>query len=64
MPQAKRLHYTYVGPYMTHEMLCRDISETPAFWLPGRKPQCTMDPAQVTCVACKRKMSKLGRAST
>lgn len=61
MPHPKRLHYYYVGPYLTHENLCRDVASMPRFWLPGRKPASTMDPSKVTCVACKKKMARLPR---
>lgn len=61
MPDPKPLHYYYVGPYRTHENLCRDIAAMPQYWLPGRKPQSTMDPGKVTCKACLRKMRKLAK---
>lgn len=51
----RKVHYHYVGPEDTIRQVCqRWRSRQPTFYFPGSKPVCSMDPAQVTCLRCRR----------
>ena len=56
-----KIHYHDAGRPEQVVMLCEPVEQYFRTSLPGQKPQVTVDPAQVTCRHCLRKMARLQR---